>query len=76
MANLEISQTERGSMKGSVSGFQAAVDQLDRTRRRSVVGKSRIGNVEAAFAKPRGFQYGAVEHDAFWTVPPARLSLR
>ena len=75
MAKLEISRTERGSRKGSVSKHQAAVGQLDRTRLRSVADKSRIGNVEAAFAKPRGFQYGAVEHDAFWTVLPARPAL-
>ena len=63
-------------MKGSESGLQAAAGQLDRTRLRSVMGKSQIGNVEAAFAKPRGFQYGALKHDAFWTVPPAGLALR
>ena len=63
-------------MKGSEPGLQAAAGELDRTRLRGVMGKSQIGNVEAAFAKPRGFQYGAVEHDAFWTVLPARLPLR
>ena len=55
MANLEIFQTERGSTKGSDSGLQTAVGQLDRTELRRVAGKSRIGNVEAAFAKPGGF---------------------